>query len=189
MVCGKLPSASVVHHEGDGERLFHSRTLSVTTRRSSQIHPSLSAQRAPTRATEVQTQRKGITWSRLVNVPSAEVCHPRSSRGQPLRMAGAPSPRPPRNYPGSCSQREPKRRKGDPVRSSNLRGVVCGALGPVSISLARPADQLLDWSWKSRLKVQQLGPKRRDLNTSHLLVHRAHLGLKSIPLVGADTLS
>src|SRR3989442_3447533 len=56
-------------------------------------------------------------------------------------------------------------------------------------SLARPADQLLDWSWKSRLKVQQLGPKRRDLNPSHLLVHRAHLGLKSIPLVGADTLS
>src|SRR5438067_9582907 len=56
-------------------------------------------------------------------------------------------------------------------------------------SLARPADQLLDWSWKSRLKVQQLGPKRRDLDTSHLLVHRAHLGLKSIPLIGADTLS
>src|SRR2546422_9164667 len=58
-----------------------------------------------------------------------------------------------------------------------------------SSSLARPADQLLDWSWKSRLKVQQLGPKRRDLNTSHLLVHRAHLRLKSIPLVGSDTLS
>src|SRR5262249_56865948 len=58
-----------------------------------------------------------------------------------------------------------------------------------SSSLARPADQLLDWSWKSRLKVQQLGPKRRDLNTSHLLVHRAHLRLKSIPFVGFDTLS
>src|SRR3989441_9563315 len=71
----------------------------------------------------------------------------------------------------------------------NLRGIVCGALGPVSISLARSADQLLDWRWKSRLKVQHLGPKRRDLNTSHLLVHRALLGLKSIPLVGADTLS
>src|SRR3989441_13104686 len=71
----------------------------------------------------------------------------------------------------------------------NLRGIVCGALGPVSISLARSADQLLDWRWKSRLKVQHLGPKRRDLNTSHLLVHRAHLRLKSIPLVGSDTLS
>src|ERR671937_2536522 len=58
-----------------------------------------------------------------------------------------------------------------------------------SSSLARPADQLLDRSWKSRLKVQQLGPKRRDLNTSHLLVHRAHLSLKSIPFVGSDTLS
>src|SRR5919198_461882 len=55
--------------------------------------------------------------------------------------------------------------------------------------LARPGDQLLEWSWKSRLKVQQLGPKRRDLNTSHPLVHRAHLRLKSIPLVGSDTLS
>src|SRR5262245_61809933 len=53
----------------------------------------------------------------------------------------------------------------------------------------RPAEQLLDWSWKSRLKVQQLGPKRRDLNASHLLVHRAHLRLKGIPLVGSDTLS
>jgi len=38
-----------------------------------------------------------------------------------------------RNYPGSCSQREPKRPKGDAVRSSNLRGVVCGAWAPVSI--------------------------------------------------------
>src|SRR5258705_1433699 len=35
-------------------------------------------------------------------------------------------------------------------------------------------DQLLDWSWNSRLKVQRLGP---------------HLRLKSIPLVGSDTLS
>ncbi len=58
-----------------------------------------------------------------------------------------------------------------------------------SSSLARPADQLLDWSWKSGLKVQQLGPKRRDLDTSHLLVHLAHLRLKSIPPVGSDTLS
>src|SRR5258708_32228965 len=55
--------------------------------------------------------------------------------------------------------------------------------------LARPADQLLDWSWKAGLKVQQLGPKRRDLDTSHLLVHLAHLRLKSIPPVGSDTLS
>ena len=45
-MCGKSRSASVVHHEGDGGRLFHSITLSVTTRCSSQIHPSLSAQRA-----------------------------------------------------------------------------------------------------------------------------------------------
>src|SRR2546421_2447913 len=96
-----------------------------------------------------------------------------------------------------------------PRGASGYRGRLCGPFGVSgrrdydrgrhswvgsehqrdSISLARPADQLLDWSWKSRLKVQQLGPKRRDLNTSHLLVHRAHLGLKSIPLIGADTLS
>ena len=49
-MCGKPPSASVVH----GARLFHSSTLSVTTRRSSQIHPSLRAPRAPTREAEVQ---------------------------------------------------------------------------------------------------------------------------------------
>jgi transposase-like protein len=34
----------------------------------------------------------------------------------------------PRNYPGSCSQREPKSPKGDDVTSANSRGVVCGAL-------------------------------------------------------------
>src|SRR4030095_9820233 len=39
----------------------------------------------------------------------------------------------PRNYPGSCSQREPKKPKGDDMRSAHLRGVVCGALAPVSI--------------------------------------------------------
>ena len=39
----------------------------------------------------------------------------------------------PRNYPGSCSQRAPKKPKGDDMRSANLRGVVCGALAPVSI--------------------------------------------------------
>src|SRR5262245_16279780 len=32
---------SVVHHEGDGKQLFHSRTLSVATRRSGQIHSAL----------------------------------------------------------------------------------------------------------------------------------------------------
>jgi hypothetical protein len=53
-------------------------------------------------------------------------------------------------------------------------------------SLARPTDQFLDWCWKSRLKVQQLGPKRRYLDASHLLVHRAHLRLKGIPLVGSN---
>src|SRR2546428_10717141 len=74
-----------------------------------------------------------------------------------------------------------------PIREAGQLAMLEPACEPSS--LARPADQLLDWSWKSRLKVQQLGPKRRDLNTSHLLVHRAHLGLKSLPLVGADTLS
>src|SRR5262245_59879344 len=39
----------------------------------------------------------------------------------------------PRNYPGSCSQREPKSPKGDDVRSANLLGVVWGGLAPVSI--------------------------------------------------------
>jgi len=39
----------------------------------------------------------------------------------------------PRNYPGSCSQRAPKSPKGEDVRSANLLGVVCRALGPVSI--------------------------------------------------------
>src|SRR6185295_1686958 len=56
-------------------------------------------------------------------------------------------------------------------------------------SLARPPNQLLDRSWESSLEVQHLGPKRRDLDTSHLLVHRAHLRLKRIPLVGSDSLS
>jgi predicted metal-dependent enzyme (double-stranded beta helix superfamily) len=32
----------------------------------------------------------------------------------------------PRNYPGSCFQREPKRPKSKDVRTANLRGVVCG---------------------------------------------------------------
>ena len=35
------------------------------------------------------------------------------------------------NYAGSRSQREPKRPKGDAVRSADFRGVVCGALAPV----------------------------------------------------------
>jgi len=39
----------------------------------------------------------------------------------------------PRNYPGSCSQRAPKKPKATYVRSANLRGVVCGALAPVAI--------------------------------------------------------
>src|SRR5919197_1960874 len=70
-----------------------------------------------------------------------------------------------------------------------LRAVLLRRSDAESSSLARPTDQLLDWSWKSCLKVQQLGPQRRDLNTSHLLVHRSHLRLKRIPLVGSDTLS
>src|SRR5439155_7331312 len=39
----------------------------------------------------------------------------------------------PRNYPGRCFQREPKRPKATYVRTANLRGVVCGALAPASI--------------------------------------------------------
>jgi len=45
----------------------------------------------------------------------------------------ARAPTSPRNYPASCSQREPKRAKADEVRSANLRGVVCGSLACVSI--------------------------------------------------------
>src|SRR5947208_10893587 len=41
MVVRQAAVSDVVHDEGDGERLFHSSTLSVTTRRSSQIYPSL----------------------------------------------------------------------------------------------------------------------------------------------------
>jgi hypothetical protein len=36
----------------------------------------------------------------------------------------------PRNYPGSCSHREPKRPTADDVRSANLLDVVCGGLAP-----------------------------------------------------------
>jgi hypothetical protein len=38
----------------------------------------------------------------------------------------------PRNYPGSCSQRTPKRAKVTCVKSANLRRVVCGALALAS---------------------------------------------------------
>src|SRR5438309_11402562 len=41
MVVRQAVVSDVVHDEGDGERLFHSSTLSVTTKRSSQIYPSL----------------------------------------------------------------------------------------------------------------------------------------------------
>jgi hypothetical protein len=53
-------------------------------------------------------------------------------------------------------------------------------------SLARPTDQFLDWCRESRLKVQQLRPKRRYFDASHLLVQGAHLRLKGIPLVGSN---
>src|SRR2546422_8372771 len=39
----------------------------------------------------------------------------------------------PRNYPGSCSQHEPKRPKGDDVGSADFRGFLCGGLAPVVI--------------------------------------------------------
>jgi hypothetical protein len=39
--------------------------------------------------------------------------------------AGGATETSPRLHPGSCSQREPK------MRSPNVRGFVCGALGPV----------------------------------------------------------
>src|SRR5947207_727385 len=39
----------------------------------------------------------------------------------------------PRNYPGSCSQREPNGPKAVDVRNTNLRCVVCGSLARVSI--------------------------------------------------------
>ena len=58
---------------------------------------------------------------------------PTSDQIPPSHRSATPSSRTsPRNYPGSCSQREPKRPKGDDVRSGNLRGVVCGSLALVS---------------------------------------------------------
>ena len=53
----------------------------------------------------------------------------------------------------------------------NILRVIASSLSETS-SLARPTDQFLDWCWKSRLKVQQLGPKRCNFDASHLLVHR-----------------
>jgi hypothetical protein len=49
-----------------------------------------------------------------------------------LRLGGATQTSP-RNYPGSCSQREPKSPKSDNVRSAELQRVVRGASAPVSI--------------------------------------------------------
>jgi len=48
-------------------RLFHSSTLSVTTGRSSQIHPSPSAQRAPTREAQVQAVEGYQVQNRLAS--------------------------------------------------------------------------------------------------------------------------
>ena len=39
----------------------------------------------------------------------------------------------PRNYPGSCFQREPNAPKADEARGAYLRGVVCGPLALVAI--------------------------------------------------------
>ena len=166
----------MVHHEGDGRRLFHSTTLSVTTRRSSQIHPSLSAQRA----TNPRGRGAGSgTVSRAE--PSRQPCRTASASARPARRVGgfcgklhpsrlrlrrrasatvargrgrqglvheAPATKrfgrlegavtattqmSPRNYPGSCSQHEPKRPKGDDVGSADFRGFLCGGLAPVVI--------------------------------------------------------
>jgi hypothetical protein len=60
--------------------------------------------------------------------------------GKDAELAQRPPQTAPRNYPGSCSQREPKRPKGDDVRSANLRCVVCGALAVAAnqeVQLAR----------------------------------------------------
>jgi hypothetical protein len=70
--------------------------------------------------------------------------HPECSAHEPLRIpvhehATQTSPR---NYPGSCSQREPKRPKGGDVRSADLRGVVCGALAPVAIQKGLITDRI-----------------------------------------------
>ena len=52
-----------------------------------------------------------------------------------------------------------------------------------------PADELLDWSGKAGLKIQHFRPKRCDLDPRHLLVHCAHLGLESVPLLGGNCFS
>jgi hypothetical protein len=64
-------------------------------------------------------------------------CHTRMKasivRGSYGDMPDERHPDSPRNYPGSCSQREPKSPKRDDARNANLRGVVCGTLAPASI--------------------------------------------------------
>jgi hypothetical protein len=54
-------------------------------------------------------------------------------RASGLFTEHAKTPTSPRNYPGSCSQREPKSPKGHSAPSVDFRGFLCGSLAPVSI--------------------------------------------------------
>ena len=49
------------------------------------------------------------------------------------------------------------------ARNDNIAGLEDREWKPYSTLKAsiRATDQLLDWSWKAGLKVQQLGPERR----------------------------
>ena len=57
-------------------------------------------------------------------------CYPTPLTARKSRLLPRGTQTSPRNYPGSCSQREPNRPKGDDARSANLRCVVCGSLAP-----------------------------------------------------------
>jgi hypothetical protein len=62
---------------------------------------------------------------KLARCPPGEPHGGRNDLLEPLSVTAQTTRR---NYPGSCSQREPKRPKGDVVRSDDFRGFVCGAL-------------------------------------------------------------
>src|SRR5262249_35908000 len=68
-----------------------------------------------------------IGWSMF---PSKHLQNPTASPGRRRRISRrAATQTSPRNYPESCSQREPKRPKACYVENANLRGIVCGAFG------------------------------------------------------------
>lgn len=64
----------------------------------------------------------GLSWRRRCFVPACS-----------MRLSHGSTQTPPRNYPESCPQREPKRPRGHCLRSYDLLVVLCGASAPVSI--------------------------------------------------------